>query len=106
MLFSGIDSDSNLRVRIIYYTELVFFYKKLSEVSCSDVNSAFVIDVFKGYKKGVDYFSSYLEIERKWIIFADVSSHPYQEDLVLMLMSIFQKEKKLHMSLTKLSFAE
>ena len=106
MLFSGIDSDSNLRVMVIYYTELVFFYKKLPEVSCSNVNSVFVIDVFKGYKKGVDYFSSYLEIERKWIIFADVSSYPYQEDLVLMLISMFQKEKKLHVSLTKLSFAE
>ena len=65
LFFSGVDSDSNLRVRVIYYTELVFFYKKLSEVSCSNVNSVFVIDVFKGYKKGVDYFTSYLEIERK-----------------------------------------
>ena len=57
--FSSSDLETN-RITTIYYNELVIFCKKLSVVSCSNFSSEFVVDVFKGCKKVVDYFSRYL----------------------------------------------
>ena len=52
------------RVREVFCRELVVFCKTLSKVSCSTFDAYFIIDVFKGYKRGEDYFSPYLVIER------------------------------------------
>ena len=58
---------SNLRksnVKAIFFRELVLFCEKLSEFCCDYVDSYFIIDVFQRYKRGEDYFSAYLNIER------------------------------------------
>ena len=79
LLMSGIDLNcgeftvytstncSNLKksnVKAIFFRELVLFCKKLSEFCCDYVDSYFIIDVFQRYKRGEDYFSAYLNIER------------------------------------------
>ena len=52
------------KVRTIFFRELVVFCKKLSQVSCDNFGPKFITDVFKKYKKGEDYFSKHLDIER------------------------------------------
>ena len=52
------------KVRAIFFRELVAFCKKLCEVSCDNFDPNFIIDVFKKYKKGENYFSEYLGLER------------------------------------------
>ena len=52
------------KVKAIFFRELVLFCKKLSEFCCDNVDSCFIIDVFKRSKKGEDYFSAYLDVER------------------------------------------
>ena len=53
------------KVKAIFFRELVLFCKKLSEFCCDNVDSYFIIDVFKRCKRGEDYFSAYLDIDRK-----------------------------------------
>ena len=52
------------KIKAIFYSGLVSFYRRLCELSCSSFNAPFVIYPFQNYKKRVDFFSSYLEIER------------------------------------------
>ena len=52
------------KIEEIFFRELVESHKKLSEFCCDNVDPCFVIDVFKRYRKGVDFFSEYLDIER------------------------------------------
>ena len=47
------------KVEEIFFRELVEFCKKLSEFYCENVDSYFITDVFKRYRKGVDFFSAY-----------------------------------------------
>ena len=49
---------------VFFFKELVFQCKKLVKCSCLHVNSYFIIDAYKTYIKGRDYFSDYLEIQR------------------------------------------
>ena len=44
---------------------MVDFCIKLSEFCRKNINSDFIIDVFKIYKRGEDYFSGYLDIENE-----------------------------------------
>ena len=53
------------RVTAIYYREIVTFCIRTAEVSCQNVNSLFIIDAFKNYKSGVDFFSCYLVIHEE-----------------------------------------
>lgn len=80
LLVSGIDLDcrkytvctskncSNSKIRkvkVVFHRELVVFYKNLSNALCSTFDPYFIIDIFKGHKRGKNYFSPYLVIERK-----------------------------------------
>ena len=56
---SGLGKD---RVKSIFFREVVDFCIKLSEFCRKNINSDFIIDVFKIYKRGEDYFSGYLDI--------------------------------------------
>ena len=71
------------KIKAMFLRELVDFCKILSEFCCNNVDPYFIIDVFKRYKRGEDYFSTYLGINRKWIIFADTSGCPCHKDLIL-----------------------
>ena len=53
------------KIKAIFFRELVKFCKKISEFCCKNVNSDFIIDVFKRYKRGEYYFSCYLDIENE-----------------------------------------
>ena len=114
LLMSGIDSNcwdftvrtskscSHLKkskIKAIFFRELVEFCENLSEFCCDNVDLCFIIDVFKKYEKGVDFFSTFLEIERKWIIFADTSGCPCHKDLTLALFTLrrnFCPDEKVH----------
>ena len=52
-----------IKVKAIFFREMVDFCIKLSEFCFKNVNSEFITDVPKRYKKGEYYFSSYLDIE-------------------------------------------
>ena len=52
------------KVRTIFFRELAVFCKKLCQISYDNFDPKFIIDVFKKYKKGEDYFSKHLDIER------------------------------------------
>ena len=53
-----------VRIKTIFYKELVSFCKTLCELSCSNIDPFFVTYAFKKYERGVYFLSSYLEIER------------------------------------------
>ena len=78
LLMSGIDMNcrdftarttencsglGKIKVKAIFFREMFDFSIKLSEFCFKNVNSEFIIDVPKRYKKGEYYFSSYLDIE-------------------------------------------
>ena len=44
-----------VRIKTIFYQELVSFYKTLCEVSCSNIDPFFVTYAFKNYKREVDF---------------------------------------------------
>ena len=52
-----------IKVKAIFFREMIDFCIKLSEFCFKNVNSEFIIDVPKRYKKGEYYYSSYLDIE-------------------------------------------
>ena len=52
------------KIKAIFFREIVYFCKRLAEFSSLSVNSQFIIDVFNTYKRGEDFFTKYLEIER------------------------------------------
>ena len=54
-----------IKVKAILFRELVEFWEKLSEFCCENVNSDFITDVFKKYKRSEDYFSCYLDTENE-----------------------------------------
>ena len=62
--FTNCSSLKKRKVKAIFFRELVLFCKTLSKFCCNNVDSCFIIDVFKRYKRGEDYFSAYLDIER------------------------------------------
>ena len=53
-----------VRIKIIFYKELVSSCKRLCQLSCYTIEPFLVTYAFKNYKRGVDFFSPYLEIER------------------------------------------
>ena len=53
-----------VRIKTIFYKELVSFCKRLWELSCSNIDPFFVTYAFTNYKRGEDFFSPYSEIER------------------------------------------
>ena len=73
--YCGRDNCYNMKitkVRTVFFKEVVFPRKKIVKCSCLHVNSYFIIDTYKTYKKGRDYFSDYLEIAT----FAETSGIP------------------------------
>ena len=53
------------KIKAIFFRELVGFCKILSDFHCDIVDPYFIIDVFKIYERGEDFFSTYLGIDRK-----------------------------------------
>ena len=51
-------------IKAFFLQRAGFFCRRLCKLSCSSFNAPFVIYAFQNYKRGVDFFSSYLEIER------------------------------------------
>ena len=52
------------RIKVVFFREPVNLCKKLSEFSCLNVTSDFIIDAFQTYERGEDFFDQYLEKER------------------------------------------
>lgn len=57
-------SQRKNKVKAVLLKELVDIWKNLTEFSCFNVNPDFIVEAFETYKRGLDYFSQYLEIER------------------------------------------
>ena len=58
-------------IRTIFYKRLVEFCLYLIRSSCKNVNPKFIYDVYRNYKRGRDFFSCFLEFDRKWIVSVD-----------------------------------
>ena len=58
-------------IRTIFYKRLAEFCLYLIRSSCKIVNPKFIYDVYRNYKRGRDFFSCFLEFDRKWIISVD-----------------------------------
>ena len=52
------------RIRELFHKNMVDFGKRIAETSCSLFNSYVVIDTFNNYRKGVDFFSEFLDIDQ------------------------------------------
>ena len=52
------------KIKAIFFREIVCFCKRLAEFSSLSVNPQFINDVFITYKRGEDFFTKYLEIEK------------------------------------------
>ena len=53
------------RIRVIFYKRLVEFCFYLVQSSCKSMNSYFIFDVYRNYERGRDFFSCYLDFDRK-----------------------------------------
>ena len=53
------------KIKAIFFGEIVCFCETLAEFLSLSVNSQFIIDVFNTCKRGEDFFTKYLEIERR-----------------------------------------
>ena len=81
---------TKVRIKTIFYKVLVSFCKRLCELFCSDIDPFFITYGFENYKRGVDFFSPYLEIERL-IVSANVSGKLLLKNSTMTLIFMFQK---------------
>ena len=51
-------------IKAIFFREIVCFCRRLAEFSSLSVNSQFINDVVTIQKRGEDFFTKYLEIEK------------------------------------------
>ena len=91
---------TTLRIKTIFYKVLVSFCIRLCELFCSDIDPFFVTYAFKNYKRGVDFFSPYLEIETL-IVSVNVSGKLLLKNSTLTLIFMFQKKKLVDLSSMK-----
>ena len=68
-------------IRTIFYKRLVEFCFYLICSSCKNVYPDFIYDVYRNYKRGRDFFSCFLEFDRKWIVSVDASGLLYFKNL-------------------------
>ena len=52
------------KIEAVFFGEIVCFCKRLAKFSSLSVNPQFIIDVFITYKRGGDFFTKFLEIEK------------------------------------------